>query len=169
MSHFSTPDNRSVTKAQIVSFEEQLAILRRYRIYPRYTHIAASGGLILAHTYEEISGSLARTGLAWYGYGHPDLEPALRLVTRLIQIKHIKKGDAVGYDGTFIAEKDMKIGILPIGYHDGMDRRLSSVGYISIHGKLCPIVGRISMNLTTIDISDVDTQVDDEVVIIDED
>ncbi len=66
MSHFSTPDNRSVTEAQLDQFEEQLAVLRKYRIYPRYTHIAASGGLIYAHTYRAVSGSLARCGLAFY-------------------------------------------------------------------------------------------------------
>ncbi len=62
----------------------------------------------------------------------------------------------------------MKIGVLPLGYHDGMDRRLSNVGYVSIRGTLCPIVGRVSMNLTTIDITDVEVQVDEEVVVIDE-
>ena len=62
----------------------------------------------------------------------------------------------------------MRIGILPIGYHDGMDRRLSHVGVVMIGGEACPIVGRISMNLTTIDISHTDTQVGAEVTIIDE-
>lgn len=100
-----------------------------------------------------MSGSLARCGLAFYGYGHPELTPALRLTTTLIQIKHIKKDETVGYDGTFTAREDMKIGILPLGYHDGMDRRLSGIGLVSINGVACPIIGRVSMNLTTIDLS----------------
>jgi alanine racemase len=74
--------------------------------------------------------SIARCGYAYYGYGHPDLLPALRCTTTLIQIKDIRKGDTIGYDGTFIAEQDMKIGILPIGYHDGLDRRLSNTGIV---------------------------------------
>lgn len=168
MSHFSTPDNRVVTETQIASFEEQLGILRKYRIYPRYTHIAASGGLLAAHTYREISGSIARCGLAFYGYGSPELQPALRLTTHLIQIKNIKKGETVGYDGTFIAPHDMKIGVLPIGYHDGIDRRLSGVGVVMIRGQVCPIIGRVSMNITTIDLSSIDAQEGDEVLIIDE-
>ncbi len=63
----------------------------------------------------------------------------------------------------------MKIGVLPIGYHDGMDRRLSGVGVVTIGDNICSIIGRVSMNLTTIDISEVDVQVGDEVIIINED
>jgi len=63
----------------------------------------------------------------------------------------------------------MKIGILPIGYHDGMDRRLSGVGVVSLHDILCPIIGRVSMNLTTMDITELsEAKVGDEVIVIDE-
>lgn len=169
MSHFSTPDNREVTEGQIVSFDAQLTSLKRHNISPRYTHIAASGGLLQAHEYKKLPGNIARCGLAYYGYGHPDLTPALRLTTKLIQIKHIKKGETVGYDGTFAAEHDMKIGILPIGYHDGMDRRLSGFGVVMIGDEICPLIGRVSMNLTTIDISHISACVGDDVIVIDDD
>lgn len=95
MSHLSTPDDRRVTEEQIASFEDILASLKKHNIYPRYTHIAASGGLVHARVYKKLPGNIARCGLAYYGYGHPDLQPALRITTRLIQIKHIKKGDTV--------------------------------------------------------------------------
>jgi alanine racemase len=63
----------------------------------------------------------------------------------------------------------MKIGVLPIGYNDGMDRRLSNIGIVSLKGTLCPIVGRVSMNLTTIDMThSPDVKIGDEVVFIDE-
>jgi alanine racemase len=62
----------------------------------------------------------------------------------------------------------MKIGVLPIGYNDGMDRRLSNGGIVWLNGALCSIVGRVSMNLTTIDITHCDARVGDEVVVIDE-
>lgn len=63
----------------------------------------------------------------------------------------------------------MKIGVLPIGYHDGMDRRFSNIGFVQLHGELCPIVGRVSMNLTTIDMTHIpDAIVGDEVIVIDE-
>ncbi len=61
----------------------------------------------------------------------------------------------MGYDGTYTAKKDMVIGILPIGYNDGLDRRLSGKGSVEIKKTVCPIIGRISMNLTTIDIDKV--------------
>lgn len=81
----------------------------------------------------------------------------------------IQSGDTVGYDGVYCAEKNTKIGILPIGYNDGIDRRFLNTGVVLINNILCPIIGRISMNLTTIDISHViDAKIGDEVVIIDE-
>ena len=86
--------------------------------------------MIHADTHALSIGNLARTGIAFYGYGSERLLPALRCTTKLIQIKEIQTGDRVGYDGTYIAEKSMKIGVLPIGYHDGMDRRLSGVGLV---------------------------------------
>lgn len=114
-------------------------------------------------------GNIARTGLAYYGYGHPDLLPALRCHTRLMQIKQLKAGESAGYDGIFTAETDMTIGILPIGYNDGLDRRFSSKGHLTIHDTLCPILGRISMNITIIDISEVSNPIiGEEVVFISE-
>lgn len=135
MSHLSTPDNHDATKMQCTTFDHQLTLLSDFGIRPTYTHIFASGGLIHHDTHQSHmskASNIARCGIAFYGYGHPELQPALRLTTRLIQIKHIKKGESVGYDRTFIAEKDMKIGVLPLGYHDGMDRRLSNVGIVMI-------------------------------------
>jgi alanine racemase len=135
MSHLSTPDNHEATEMQCETFDRQLSLLSGLGIRPMYTHIFASGGLIHydAHqSHTSKTSNIARCGIAFYGYGHSELQPALRLTTRLTQIKHIKKGESVGYDRTFTAEKDMKIGVLPIGYHDGMDRRLSSVGMVMI-------------------------------------
>ena len=93
---------------------------------------------------------------------------SLRLTTHLIQIKNIKRGN--GRLWWYIYRPhDMKIGVLPIGYHDGIDRRLSGVGVVMIRGqKVCPIIGRVSMNITTIDLSSIDAQEGDEVLIIDE-
>ncbi len=93
----------------------------------------------------------------------------MRCTTHLIQIKNIPAGEYIGYDRTYRAERDMKVGVLPIGYHDGMDRRLSSIGLVQIHDQLCPVVGRISMNLTTIDVTAIpDAALGDEVIVIDE-
>ena len=112
---------------------------------------------------------MARTGLAYYGYGHPELLPALRCHTRLMQIKEIQAGESVGYDGAFTAIEDMRIGILPMGYNDGLDRRFSNIGYMMMGDSLCQILGKVSMNITVINISKVPNPiVGEEVVYISE-
>ena len=169
MSHLSTPENISVSDGQLQVFQLFQEKLTSLGIIPRYVHICASGGLIQADHYHYPLGNIARTGLAYYGYGHSDLKPALRLTTRLVQTKTIYAGDLVGYDGTYAADRTLKIGILPLGYNDGLDRRLSHKGIVSLHGRDCSLIGRISMNLATIDITDVPgAEVGDEVVVIDE-
>jgi alanine racemase len=169
MSHLSTPDDTQISHAQISQFHRLLGELKTLGIAPEYRHICASGWLINVDNYGTLVGNLARTGIAFYGYGSEDLLPALRCTTKLIQIKEIQTGDRVGYDGTYLAEKSMKIGVLPIGYHDGMDRRLSGTGFVWVDNTLCPIIGRVSMNLTIVDISDVEGQEGQEIVFISED
>ena len=85
---------------------------------------------------------------------------------KLIQIKPLQKGDKVGYESTFKPKRNMTIGILPAGYCDGLDRRLSNKGFVKINGSICKIIGLVSMNITTIDITDIkDAKVGDEVII----
>jgi alanine racemase len=82
-----------------------------------------------------------------------------------MQIKEINAGESVGYDGSFTAKKSMKIGVLPMGYNDGLDRRFSNIGHLMIGNSLCPILGKVSMNITIIDISEVPNPVIGEKVI----
>ncbi len=85
----------------------------------------------------------------------------------LIQIKRLARGESVGYGRTFKAENNMIIGVLPVGYADGLDRGLSNEGHVIVAGKRAPIIGRISMNLTTIDLSNIqNANVGEEVVLI---
>jgi alanine racemase len=83
----------------------------------------------------------------------------LILKTHIEQIKTIKAGESIGYDFTFIAKRNMRIAILPIGYHDGVDRRLSNKGYVSYKAKILPIVGRISMNISAVDVTNANVAV----------
>ncbi len=102
---------------------------------------------------------MARVGLSFYGIDpqgkNPKLKPALKLTTYVSQTKDLLKGESVGYDFTFTAKKNMKIAILPIGYFDGIDRSLSNKGVVSIGNKYCKIIGRVSMNITVIDVTSV--------------
>lgn len=94
------------------------------------------------------------------------LKPVLTLTSQIVQIKTVNKGERVGYGGTFSAKSGLTLAILPIGYNDGVDRRLSNIGFVTINGVACPIVGRVSMNITAVDISKVkNAKVGQEVVV----
>lgn len=157
MSHFASADepDAPVTQEQISNFAMVLSLVKSHHIRPQWIHCQASAGLLNL----DIPGcNLARTGVALYGIspgpGSDDnLKPVLSLQTKLIQTKQLKKGDYVGYGATFQAQKPMTIGVLPVGYYDGVDRRLSNKGFVKIEGQYCQIVGRVSMNITTIDLT----------------
>jgi alanine racemase len=160
MSHLASTkgSDDKIFQTQISNFKRCLKILDEYKIKPKWIHIAASGGLTNPQTRKIISqvSNLSRAGLALYGLEEDkNLKPSLRFVTSITQIKTLKKGEKVGYDGTFTAQKDMLVGILPLGYNDGIDRRLSNLGYVTIEGYFCKILGRVSMNITTIDLTNI--------------
>ena len=162
MSHLAMSENPKIlnTKRQIKTFKNALAIMNKNNIFPKWVHFANSSGILNSNAYEDMLSNLSRTGLALYGIDpvgkNKKLMPILRLITRIIEIKEIQKGDYVGYNFSFKAKKDMKIAILPIGYNDGVDLRLSNLGCVKIGRKYCSIIGRVSMNITTIDVSNIE-------------
>ncbi len=163
MSHFGESENRNnpLTKRQINNFKSAIKAIN-----PPFVHISNSGGILANYGL----GNVGRSGIALFGIspGLPDekLKPTLTLKTHLAQIKKIKKGESVGYSFTFTAKNNMTIGILPIGYNDGIDRRLSNKGLVKLGNIDCRIIGRISMNITTIDISEVKSpKVGSEVIV----
>lgn len=163
------PDS-DLTKGQLKEFKKAYEIVRKTGFSPEFVHIGGSGALLSRQSsvfsLQMTFVNVVRTGIATFGIGHSSLKPALKLTTKLVQIKTIKKGDQVGYDGTFTAKKDTTVGILPIGYYDGVDRRLSSKGLVLIGDIECPILGRVSMNLTAVDITQVtQPKIGQEVVI----
>jgi alanine racemase len=106
---------------------------------------------------------MIRLGIGLYGINpfspqHPDftkladLRPALRLVSTITKTIELKKGESVSYNYTFTAPKDMRIGVLPLGYYEGLPRALSNAGYVKYGNKFFPIVGRICMNHTMINL-----------------
>ncbi len=163
MSHFAASEEpeRYETKQQVKNFKKAIEILNKNKIFPKWIHIANSYGLLNSQTLGlgKIS-NLARTGLSLY-------DSVLRFVTHINQIKKIKKGDKVGYNFTYTAKKDLAIAVLPVGYNDGVDRGFSNIGKVLLKGGVtCPIIGRVSMNITTVDISSVKhAKVGDEVEI----
>ncbi len=148
MSHFadSQDSGRPETGKQVENFKKAIEIFNKNRIFPKWRHIANSSGLLNSRVLGlgKIS-NVARVGIGLY-------DSVLRFITHVIQIKNIKKGDKVGYDFTYTAKKDSTIAVLPAGYNDGVDRELSNSGIVNIKGASYPIVGRVSMNITTVDL-----------------
>jgi alanine racemase len=173
MSHLATADNPNnyLNQIQVKNFQKALLICKENNIHPQWIHLSNSDGLLsipyLYSRYTPGGENLARIGLALYGIGYnPNLKPVLNLKSKITQIKKLKKGDRVGYGGTFVANRPLTIGTLPLGYYDGFDFRLSNKGFIKVNNIFCPIVGKISMNITTIDLNKVkDVQIGQEVVI----
>jgi alanine racemase len=159
MSHLGWADKpgHAHTSLQVQKFTKAKELLKDFGFFPQWIHIANSSGLLNHKKYDHNLGNMARVGLALYGIDPEDkdqnLKPVLQLKTTLAQTKRLPKGGKVGYNFTFTAKKEMKIGIIPMGYFDGIDRRLSNIGFVYIKGVACQIVGRISMNMTTIDIT----------------
>ena len=137
--------------------EEWNAAVERFRAaIPgiAYFHCAATSGAALAKT---IDANVMRLGIGLYGFGTGGeplpLRPALEMVTRITSVRPLKKGESVGYNAAFTAPRDMQIATIPAGYYEGVDRRLSNHGAVLTRDTPCPIVGRVSMNITSFDIS----------------
>lgn len=143
-------------------------------------HVANSGGTLAGHGVAD-GFDLARVGIALYGI-HPDgnaatsvdLRPVGRLVAPLLSIREIPTGATVGYNRTFTAGRATRIGLVPIGYADGYNRALSGratvrLGYGTGTESLCPVVGRVSMDYITVDLTDApQVRPGDEVTLVDD-
>ena len=211
-SHLASAENRQFSNKQIIAFTRVVETLRSAGIAPKFTHIAATGGIIkyrlpftnpirtsashLANgsitsqlaisnltadgNWQRSNGvNIARLGLGLYGY-LPDqrkgiVRPVLTWKTIVGEVKRVNKGEHIGYDTTERLKRDSTIAVLPIGYWHGFDRGLSSIGEVLIHGKRCRVLGRVSMDMIVVDITDISrklkiknekVKIGDEVVLI---
>lgn len=160
-SHFAESENSlsDFSDKQLVVFENFVKELlsRRLLQTDARIHIGNSGAILR----DKLSFSNAvRPGLSLYGIspnprlgGSESLVPILRWKTRVLALKNVKRGASVGYGRTYHAKKEEQLAILPIGYADGFPRLLSGQGFVLLGGKRCPIRGRVSMDLTAVDVS----------------
>ena len=175
MTHLADADNinNTFTKKQLRSFDEAIEVILRKGFKPKYIHIAQTAGSVKVDS--KYANSI-RVGIGLYGINplnlndnhFKDLEklmPVLELKTKIIKIQNIQEGDKVGYGGTFIAEKPMQIGILPMGYYEGIPRELSNCGFVTHENIIMPIIGRVCMNHTTIDLGGSGLKVGDEITV----
>jgi alanine racemase len=167
----------SFAQSQVRKFREALGIMERGGILPAQVHASATAGALL---YAEMDFSMVRLGIGTYGIWPSretqiaarergrllSLAPVLTWKTRVAQVKDVNTGDYVGYGLTYRASRPMKLVVLPIGYYDGYDRKLSNSGRALIHGQLASVVGRVAMNMTMLDVTDVGADLDDEVVLV---
>lgn len=156
--HLASPEDPGATTTQMARFEATLAALRDAGVDPGVVHAAASGGLL---TLDVSSHSLVRPGLVFYGT-HPgaggplpeEVRPAIAVKAHPVRIVTVAPGTRVGYAGTWVATRESVIATLPIGYADGWSR--SSAGSeVLIDGSRVPVVGRISSDSLTVDVTDV--------------
>jgi alanine racemase len=164
-------------ESQVQKFREAIAILERSGVRPTQIHASATAGALL---YAEMDFNMVRIGIGSYGIWPSretqiaarergrrlSLAPVLTWKTRVAQVKEVTAGEYVGYGLTFRTSRPMKLAVLPIGYYDGYDRKLSNAGRALIHGQPASVVGRVAMNMTMLDVTDVGADLDEEVVLI---
>ena len=146
------------TKWQLCRFASLYGSLSPYGI--KEAHCLNSAGILYHSGVTDASlKALVRPGIALYGYPprigdtSSALRPALSWKTVIASVKKIRRGEPVGYGRSFIAPRDMKIAILPVGYADGYPRALSGIGTALTDGCYAPVVGRVCMNQMTVDVS----------------
>lgn len=179
MTHLSSGDVPALatfTNAQIDAFESTAERFERAGVSLRWRHLASSAGL---HAYARARGNLVRPGALLYGLkgdilqpGRADLpdvdvRPAMRFVSRIEHLKKVPADTPLGYGCTFRTARESRIATIPAGYADGVRRVLSNRGEVGLRGVRAPIVGRVSMDLTIVDVTDVEgASLGDEVVIV---
>lgn len=164
MTHFAAaddPDRDCFTTEQASRFKEIVAAWRERGIKPTYEDMANSAG---TYGHPSTWGNLVRPGGVLYGLWRDvlspqadgfSLRPVMSLRSRVTLLKRVSRGETLGYGCTFQASRETLVATLPIGYDDGYMRALSNRGRVIVRGALAPVVGRISMDLTLVDVTDV--------------
>ena len=170
--HFATSDDADPTFAyqQLDLFGQVVKRVRGWGIKPRWVHAANSAANMLM---PEAHFDMVRCGISAYGlYSSHEmprpcvLRPALTWKSRLTSIKAIPSGHSVGYGRTFVAHQPMRVALVPVGYEDGYDRRLSNRASMVVRGHSVPVIGRVSMDQTAVDVTGVpEARVGDVVVV----
>ena len=178
-SHFAKADalDKNPSEVQRILFECFLSRLEERGVCPPIRHLNNSAGILsFQKDYD-----MVREGIILYGLypsediceqfgGLYDIRPAMELITHISHIKTLNAHQGIGYGYTYVTEKTVRVATIPVGYADGYPRALSNRGEVLIHGKRCPILGRVCMDQMMVDISNVpDVKIEDPVVLIGKD
>lgn len=179
LSHLADADNPSpnFTISQINKFNQALEIISEQGFAPKYIHLGATSGSTIK---ADKKSNAVRLGIGLYGFNplpknHPEhqdlreINSGLTFSSTITNVVEIDKGDKVSYNGTFVADKPMRIGVLPLGYFEVYDRKLSNKGFARYKNHDLPILGRICMNITIVDLTNTDAKLFDRVEIINPD
>lgn len=179
MSHLACADSSDAepTLAQLRLFESIVRAAKARGLAPRHCHVANSAGAIAfaASRFDAV-----RPGIALYGVSPfeappteqiepiaSDLRPVMRVRSEIVALRTVADGERVGYGHTWRAEGERRIATIPMGYADGLSRALSNRGHVVVRGRRAPIVGIVSMDLTTVDVTDIPgAALGDEVVFL---
>ena len=171
-SHFASADavDTAEARAQAARFAQAVEALAGAGIRPPLVHLANSAGVLAAPAAHF---TMVRPGIMLYGYPpaphlaeRASVVPAMRLATAIAQTRRVPAGRAVSYAGTFVTTRPSTLGTLPVGYADGYHRLASNRGAVTVRGRRAPVAGRVCMDHTIIDLTDVpDARVGDRVVL----
>jgi len=155
--HLAAPEDQVTTTDQLSRFAEVLSLLGQRGVAPVVAHAAASGGILATDTSSQ---DLVRPGLAYYGVHPeaggslpPEMTPALSLRAHPVRLVEVAAGTNVGYAGTWTADRQSTIATLPVGYADGWSRASSPGCFALVHGQRAPLVGRVSSDSLTVDVT----------------
>ncbi|MDQ1639564.1 MAG: alanine racemase [Pyrinomonadaceae bacterium] len=178
MTHFAAADDPScetLTHEQIRRFHDAVAVFREMGFDPKFVHLANSAGIFAER---ESWGNMVRPGGVLYGlwrdildpaHRNENLRPVMSLHSRIMLLKWVPEGETVGYGCTFEASRKTLVATIPIGYDDGYLRGLSNRSHVIIRGMFATVIGRISMDLTLVDVTNVPgVKLNDEVVLLGE-
>ncbi|WP_348789968.1 alanine racemase [Leifsonia sp. NPDC080035] len=171
MSHLASADvpGHPATRAAVVRFRRGVEVVEAAGCRPRWLHLAATSAAL---NDPATHGTLVRIGAGLVGAelsGRTRLRPAMRLRTTLIEARDAAAGTAVGYGGTWVAEAPTRLGLLPLGYADGLPRIHAGEAFVTVNGTRRRVVGVVSMNATVVDLGDTGAAVGDDVVVLGDD
>ena len=161
MTHLADADGKdsTFTERQLGEFRAVVEQIRQRGVSLPLVHTANSAAIV---RFPDAHFSLVRPGIMLYGYHTlpatvpaPDLRPVLSLHTTIAQLRTIPRGGTVSYNGTFVATRQTRIAVLPIGYADGYSRQLSHRGSVLIRGRRASIVGLVCMDMIMVDVTDI--------------
>ena len=176
MTHFAAADDpacESLTEKQVTRFQSTATVFREAGYEPRYLHSANSAGI---YSHSDAWGNLIRPGGVLYGLWRdvlpatnepPQLLPVMSLRSQIVLLKWVPVGETIGYGCTFEASRKTLVATIPIGYDDGYPRAVSNRGHVIVGGVCASVIGRISMDLTLVDVTGIpDVARGDEVLLI---